>query len=174
MPFTHCLIVVYTRAGYFALRSKFMRLVVLAALLASSQTAFASGGFSCSIDDKAAKFETTAVVSHGLGEQITNFKAELEVRAPGTPEDLRKLDLSEHLTQKWYHGRDLKLRLYREREGDKTHGSIELVIEARRNKGADDTEYRGNYVLMVYDLDTAGGSEGKSNTRRGRVACSGE
>jgi|GEM_PF-541852 len=151
-----------------------MRFIALAALLASTQTAFATGGFTCSIDDKAADFEAAATVSRGLGEQIVNFKAELEVRASGTPADLRKLDLSEHLTQKWYHGRDLKLRLYREREGDKAHGYVELVVQAQRKKGQDDSNYSGNYVLTVYDLPEGSGSEGKTITRRGRVSCSGE
>ena len=151
-----------------------MRLMIAAALLASTHVAFASGGFSCSIDDKAVNFEAGAVVSRGLGEQITNFKAEIDVRAPGTPDDLRKLDLSEHLTQKWLHGRELKLRMYREREGDKPHGYVELVIQAQRKKNTDDTDYLGHYILTVYDLGTAGNSEGKTITRRGRVTCSGE
>ena len=151
-----------------------MRLLGLVVLLASTQTALASGGFTCSINDKAVKFDAGAVVSHGLGEEFTNFKAKLEVRVPGTPEDLRKLDLSEHLTQKWYHGHDLKLRLYREREGNKAHGYVELVLEARRKKDAEDIEYHGNYILTVYDLSQTSGSEGTTITRRGRVACSGE
>lgn len=152
-----------------------MRLIVLAtALLASTQAAFATGGFSCSIEDKVVNFEAMAVVSHGVGEQIPQIKAELEIHAPGTPDDLRKLDLSESVTQKWYYDRDLKLRFYREREGDKAHGYVELVIQARRKKSEDETSYSGNYILTVYDLGTAGGSEGKKTTRRGRVACSGE
>lgn len=151
-----------------------MRLIVLAALLASTQTAFATGGFSCSIDDKVVNFETTAVVSHGVGEQIPQIKAELEIRTPGTPDDLHKLDLSKSVTQKWYYDRDLKLRFYREREGDKAHGYVELVIQARRKKSGDETSYSGNYILTVHDLGSAGGSEGKTTTRRGRVACSGE
>ncbi len=88
-----------------------MRLIILAALLASTQTAFATGGFSCSIEDKFANFEAMAVVSHGVGEQIPQIKAELEIRAPGTPDDLRKLDLSESVTQKWYYDRDLEAAL---------------------------------------------------------------
>ncbi|RKE69440.1 hypothetical protein [Pseudorhodoplanes sinuspersici] len=151
-----------------------MRLIALVILLASTQTALATGGFSCSIDDKVVNFEAAAVVSHSVGEQIPQVRAELEIRAPGTPDDLRKLDLSEHVTQKWYYDRDLKLRFYREREGDKAHGYVELVIQARRKKGQDETSYSGNYVLMVHDLGPAGGSEGKTTTRRGRVACSGE
>ena len=151
-----------------------MRLFVIAALLASTQTAFATGGFSCSIDDKAVRFETMAVVSHGLGEQIPQIKAELDIRAAGTPDDLRKLDLSESVTQKWYYDRDLKLRFYRKRDGDKTHGYVELVIQAKRKKGQDETSYRGDYVLTVFDLGSAGGSDGKTTTRRGRATCSGD
>lgn len=148
--------------------------VIFAALLICTHAAFASGGFSCSINDKATNFEAMAAVSRGLGEQIINFKAELEVRVPGTPDDLRKLDLSEHLTQKWYYDRDLKLRLYRERENEKPHGYVEIVIQARRTKSDDDSDYRGSYVLTVYDVPANGGSEGKTITRRGRVTCSGE
>lgn len=121
-----------------------MRLIILAALLASTATASATGGFTCSIDDKAVNFEAMAVVSHGVGEQIPQIKAELEIRAPGTPDDLRKIDLSESVTQKWYYDRDLKLRFYRDREGEKAHGYVELVIQARRKKGEDETDYVGN------------------------------
>jgi hypothetical protein len=151
-----------------------MRLIVIAVLFASTQTAFATGGFSCSIDDKAVKFETMAVVSHGLGEQIPQIKAELEIRTAGTPDDLRKLDLSESVTQKWYYDRELKQRFYRERDGAKKHGYVELVIQARRKKGQDETSYGGTYALTVYDIASADGSEGKTTTRRGRVMCSGD
>jgi hypothetical protein len=131
--------------------------------------AFASASLSCSVDDKSLKFSADAVVSRGLGEQIPQFAGELELLLKGAPEDFRKLPLSlEHLTQRWLYGRQAKLRMYREREGE-PHGSVELVVETRRSR-KDETEYRGRYELTVTTVGAD--SAAKTFKARGRATCS--
>jgi len=149
-----------------------MRIVIAAAaLLGLTSPCYASGGISCAIKDKNLTFLAEAGVSRGMGEGIFSFKANLDIHLPGVAEDLRKVDLSDHLTQKWYYGRDIKMRLYRERESEQ-HGYVELIIETRQ-KTEDDVDYKGSYVLTVFDVPP-GAPGGKTITRRGRAECSGE
>ena len=100
---------------------------ILALLLATP--AYATASLSCSADDKSLRFSAEGIVSHGVGETVAQFAGELEVRLKDAPPGLRKLPLAlEHLTQRWLHGREVKLRLFREREGE-GQGSVELVVE---------------------------------------------
>ena len=88
-------------------------------LVAWAGPALATAGFSCSIADKAVKFSAEGVLSRGAGEGVMNFGGKIEVLGKGAPDDLRTVDLErEHLTQSWLHGKDIKLRMYREREGN--------------------------------------------------------
>jgi hypothetical protein len=105
------------------------------ALLLAGGPAVASGGVSCAADDKAIRFSAQAGINN-LGSEFFSFNASLD-----TPKDFRKLDLSKHLTQRWFDGRNLKLRLYRERSTE-PHGSVDLVIEAWLRKD-DELDYRG-------------------------------
>ena len=67
---------------------------------------------------------------------------------------MRKLPLAlERLAQRWLHGREVKIRLFREREGE-GQGSVELVVETRRAAN-DETEFSGSYVLTVSSEDAA-------------------
>src|SRR5215204_2812765 len=93
--------------------------------------AYATASLSCSADDKALRFSAEGIVSHGVGETVAQFAGELEVRLKDAPPGLRKLPLAlEHLTQRWLHGREVKLRLFREREREgEGQGSVELVVE---------------------------------------------
>lgn len=133
----------------------------------------ASGGLSCDANDKAIKFAVEAGVSRGTGSGIFSFKGELNILAPGAPADFRKLEFGkEHLTQQWLDNRNLKLRIYRERDGE-PHGYVDIVIEAWPKKGAEDLEFRGGYTLTIFDMPKGGGS-GKNTVLKGRITCSGE
>jgi hypothetical protein len=146
-------------------------LLPLAAGLLAATPALATASLSCSAADRSLKFSADAVVSRGLGEQVPQFSGEIELLMKGVPEDFRKLALSlEHLTQRWLYGREVKLRLYREREGE-PHGSVELVVETRRTP-KDETEYRGRYELTVFTLASPQDSTPKTLKARGRAACS--
>jgi hypothetical protein len=100
---------------------------------------------------------------------VAQFAGEIEVRLKDAPPGLRKLPLAlEHLTQRWLHGREVKLRLYREGDGQ---GSVELVVETRR-AGKDETEFSGSYVLTVSSEDAAPGAPTRTLKARGRASCS--
>ncbi|MFL4974575.1 MAG: hypothetical protein ACJ8DT_12930 [Microvirga sp.] len=140
----------------------------IAALLLATP-AYATASLSCSADDKSLRFSAEAIVSHGVGETVAQFAGELEVRLREAPPGLRKLPLAlEHLTQRWLHGREVKLRLFREREGD---GSVELVVETRRAAN-DETAFSGSYVLTVSSEDAAPGAPARTLKARGRASCS--
>jgi hypothetical protein len=146
-----------------------MRILLSFALILLSTPALASASLACSAEDKAVRFSADAVVSRGLGEQVPQFSGQIELLVQGVPEDFRKLSLSlEHLTQRWLHGGEVKLRIYREREGE-PHGSVELVIATRQSR-KDETEYRGRYELAVTTVgqDLAA----KTLKARGRATCS--
>jgi hypothetical protein len=150
-----------------------MTAVLLAAWMGAAGVAQASAGFSCSVEDKALKVGVEGAFSRGVGEGVINFAGKLEVLAKATPDDLRNVDLErEHLTQTWINGRDLKLRMYRERTGNALpHGYVELVMETRQS-ARDELEYAGTYVLTVHHLASEQDSEGKTFTARGKARCS--
>ena len=142
----------------------------IAALLLATP-AYATASLSCSADDKSLRFSAEGIVSHGVGETVAQFAGELEVRLKEAPPGLRKLPLAlEHLTQRWLHGREVKLRLFREREGE-GQGSVELVVETRRAAN-DETEFSGSYVLTVSSEDAAPGTPARTLKARGRASCS--
>ena len=100
-----------------------------------------------------------------------SFKGELEILAPGIPKDFQKIEFAkEHLTQRWLDGRNLKLKIYREREGE-PHGYVDIVIEAWPRKDEED-QFRGGYTLTIFDMSVKKDGEGKTTTLKGRVTCS--
>jgi hypothetical protein len=134
-------------------------------------SAHASGGLTCEASDKSVKLALQAGVSRGAGSGFFSFNGRLEILAPGAPKDFRKLQFEkDHLTQQWLDDRSLKLRVYRERDGE-PHGSIDIVIEAWPRKNAEDLEFRGTYALTIFDIPTDGG-DGKTSVLKGRVNCS--
>jgi hypothetical protein len=147
--------------------------MLLGAWLVSAGHAEASAGLACSIEDKKLKLSVEGAVSRGVGEGVINFGGKLEVLAKATPDDFRSVDLErEQLTQAWIWGRELKLRMYRERTGSAPHGYVELVLETRQTGTRDELEYAGSYVLTVFHLKSEQDSEGKTFTARGKAKCS--
>src|SRR3954447_392622 len=123
--------------------------------------ASATASLSCSADDRSLRFSAEGIVSHGVSETVAQFGGELEVRLKDAPPGLRKLPLAlEHLTQRWLHGREVKLRLFRERDGE-GQGSVELVVETRRAAN-DETAFSGSCVLTVSGEDAAPGAPART------------
>jgi hypothetical protein len=152
-----------------------MRNTLIATALFSfaATSAHASGGLSCEASDKSVKLALEAGVSRGVGAGFFSFKGQLDILAPGVPQDFRKVEFErEHLTQQWLDNRNLKLRIYRERDGE-PHGMIDLVIEAWPRKDSEEIEFRGGYTLTIFNVP-AGGGDGKSLVMKGRVNCSAE
>lgn len=151
------------------------RLFLLLTALAS-QPAFASGGVHCTADGGGVSFEVGGGVTHGMGGPLFSFRGELEVAAKGIAPDLGKTAFArDHVAQYWLDGEDLRLLLYREREGDRPHGYVELTIETKA-RGGDDGEgfYDGRYTLSVFDMTEENGGEGVTLNREGDVVCSAE
>ena len=149
-----------------------LRMVAIAAALAlCAGEARATGGFWCTVEDANLKFSAESAFSHGLGARFLNFKAEAEVKVPGTPEALRKLSLDDALIHSWFHGPQLKLLLYRETEGDVAHGYVEIIIETN-SPSNDDSDYSGTYKLIVYTLEDKAVPEGKDMIFEGEATCS--
>ncbi|HEX8165869.1 MAG TPA: hypothetical protein VF601_08785 [Beijerinckiaceae bacterium] len=146
--------------------------LALPALLLGARPGLATASLSCDADDKSLKLSAQAVVGHGMGEGLSGFQAEIQVLLKGAPETLRKLELAgEHLTQHWVHGREVKLRMYRDGPGSEAAGSVDLVVETRA-AAKDEPEHRGSYVLTVSTPGASPGAEGKTLKARGRAACS--
>ena len=139
-------------------------------LLLTAAPAHASEGLSCEASDKAVKLSVEAGISSGVGSGFFSFKGELEILSPGVPKDFRKLTFGrDHLTQQWLDDRNLKLRVYQERDGE-PHGYVDIVIEAWPRKG-DEIEFRGGYALTIFDIPKPG-ADGKTTRLKGRVTCS--
>jgi hypothetical protein len=151
------------------------KLFLLLTMLAC-QPAFASGGIHCSAEAEGVSFDVGGGVTHGMGGPLFSFEGEVAVTADDIAADLGKTGFArEHVAQYWLDGEDLRLLLYREREGDKPHGYVELTIETKARAG-DDGEgfYDGGYDLTVFDMTNENGGEGVMVKREGEVVCSAE
>ena len=152
----------------------FVRLGLLTLVCAAVglNSAHASGSFLCEAADKSLKFSAEAGFSHGLGEQFTSFKGTLGTLMPEGPADLANVELdSTHLAHHWFHGKSLKLHIYREQEGAGKEGYVELIVDTKQNPD-DETDFSGTYELIVYYMLTANASEGKTFKAKGTVSCS--
>jgi hypothetical protein len=146
--------------------------VSLASLIAGLDPVWASGNFLCEADDQSLKFSAESTFSHGLGEVFTDFRGVLDVHLKGAPVDLASLEFDgAHLTHHWFSGDDLKLHIYREREGNEPHGYVELVVETKQNPD-NETDFRGTYKLTVYDTPAGPTGEGETLTATGSASCS--
>ncbi len=150
-----------------------MRLVPIAAVLAilSAGPAFASGGFSCTVDDKVLSLDAESAFSHGLGEGLLNFHGTAEIRDPFAPDSLRKVKLEPgHLPHHWLSGNELKLRIYSETT-DGPFASFDLTVETTSSE-ADDPSYNGTYRLQIYRAEAPAGSDEQQVIRTGTAECS--
>lgn len=140
---------------------------VTAALLCFFTTpAFATGGFTCEVDDASLKFSAGGVFPGAAGPGFLNFGAKAEILLPGVPEKLRKLDLSQNLIHSWIYIGDLRLRLKAENDEDDTFKSLDLVIQTTGEPDGGDWE--GSYILDVFD---SASPEAPINTT-GKAVCS--
>jgi len=137
--------------------------------LAWAGAAGATGSLDCAIADRTLALEAGAAVSYSIG-GFNNFHAALTIKVKDVPADLARLDLGpDDLMHHWFSGGELKLELYREREGS-PHGTVRLVVDTKRVPGSDGA-YRGSYVLTLYTVPPDDG-EGRSRTFKGKAACS--
>jgi hypothetical protein len=136
------------------------------------QPASASGGVQCSADANGVTFEVGGGVSRGMGAALFSFEGRLEVADKAIAADLARTTFArDHVAQYWLDGEELRLLIYREREGDKPHGYVELTLETKARPG-DDGEgmYDGRYMLRIFDMTDENG-EGITVSREGDVEC---
>lgn len=136
----------------------------------TTAAAQASGGISCTQASGEHVVDIGAGVTHGMGGPVFELAGHIEVADPSAAPDLARTTFTrEHLAQYWLDGRELRLLLYREREGDAPHGYAELTILTE----ADDDEetYAGTYALTLFDT-VDGESEGRTLEYAGAVSCS--
>lgn len=146
--------------------------LLLGSLLASGP-ALATGGFQCSADDASISFQASSALGRGMGSPIINLEAKVQPKIAGTPGDLRDIDMSQKLVHSWMAGEDIRLHFYMEREGDKPHGGVELVVMAKAT--GDEISYEGTYDLTVFFTEPpADGIEAKYLKATGKVACDAE
>jgi hypothetical protein len=146
-----------------------MRTTIAAAiLLACAGEAGASAGLSCQADDPSVKFTLLGAWGRSAASGVGNFGGEVEFKLKAVPDYARKLELeTRHLTQNWYHDRDIKLAVRWMRDGDEPSAEVVLIIETQRGK-AEESAYRGRYKLTISVPD----SDGRPRAASGRVTCS--
>jgi hypothetical protein len=133
--------------------------------------AHASGGLSCEADDGNLKLEVQSGVTRGMGGPFFEFKAKSEIKAGATPPDLRSLTLDSHLVHHWLSGKELNLAFYYEREGDKPHAYVEIVVET---DAQDELDFKGTYELTVFNTEVPEGTDSVVVKATGDVACMAE
>lgn len=154
-----------------------MRLTTTAAFLtlmslALTGRAEASGSVSCTIAHASLKMDLEGVVSHGVGEQLTEVRGDVAVSDPLITSGLKAHKLErQDVTQFWLTGRNLKIRTYRD-STDVPGESLEVILEAV-GKGQDELSYNGIFKAILSKLET-GKTEAKTRTIQGKVTCSSE
>ena len=137
---------------------------------AGSGGAFASGGLSCEADDKNVALSIESGVTRGMGSPVFNFRAEAGLKLAKTPADMKTTAFEQaNLAQYWLDGEDLRLVLYREREGDKPHGYVEITVLTKAKGEQEEGTYEGNYELTVFD--GTGDGDPLQLEAKGTVSC---
>jgi len=138
-------------------------------ILSGILPAAASGGLGCEAKDNKVEFSVSAGVTRGMGSPIFSFDGKVDIKDKSVAADLRQTAFQmDHVAQYWLDGKELRLDLYREREGDKPHGYVELVLYTKAL--GDELGYAGRYELIVYDgVDDT--SEAKEAKFSGKVEC---
>jgi len=144
-----------------------MKLPLVAVLSVCATPALASGGLSCAAKTTQASLEIQSGVTHGMGSPLFNFRGSAQIAAKSVAADLRKIAFGQgNVAQYWLDARELRLVVYREREGSQPHGYVEVTILAKA--AGDEGKYKGTFALTAYD--TAGDRE-RTHKAGGRVSC---
>ena len=119
------------------------------ALLASLETAQASGGLWCDIVDHNLEFHVSATEPESSGYPL-HLENTLQVFDTEVPKELRAFQFRQgDLRSHWHDGREggsLKLRFARLGSRDESFNVVELIIYAPR---VDEGSFKGSYILYI-------------------------
>lgn len=150
------------------MRSVAASAVVLCWFTASS--AFATGNLGCEVDDATMSLNIESSITTGLGEPMLNFRGEVVLKDASISKPLRHSNYDRtHLTQYWLEGKDLRLRLYQDIDGESSQGSIELIINTV--SVGDEDGFAGRYDLIVYDTAGRKAGDARKSTFEGKISC---
>ena len=142
----------------------------LAVLLASLNTAQASGGFWCKVEDQILTFSVKASAPRSGG-PLVSLESTLQVLDKAAPKELRAFRFKrEDLTQHWLDGREggsLKLRFQRQGSAKASFEDVRLIIDA---PATDEGSFEGRYSLTVHRRGSAAPTDPFEAS--GSVSCS--
>ena len=145
----------------------FASFALAGALAVTILPAKASGGISCDAGGTGTTVTFSGGVTRGLGSPLFSFSGEATVRDASVAPDLQRTEFElRHVAQYWLSGNELKLVLYREREGDKLHGEVTVTVETN---AVDEGSFAGTYVLDVRDVPETGDT--KEFRAEGAIEC---
>ena len=140
-------------------------LLSLAALAALSSPAFATGGFSCAVDDKNVSFVGEAGFSYSLG-GILNFRGTLDLPADLAQKGLDKVTLDQtSLTHHWLHDGELRLLVHAESGENQPFAALDFVMLTT-------VDEEGLNFVGTYTLKVEGEKFDEPVRRNGKIACS--
>ncbi|MFC6447765.1 hypothetical protein [Shinella zoogloeoides] len=132
--------------------------------------ASASGGLECTANDKSVNFSVYASLTSGMGNPAYDLAGKLEIRDKAVAQDLRTMTFGgADRPQYWLDSKDLRLILYKEREGNGPFGSVTLELRARR--ASDEGKFRGTYKLSTEDMTDSNVEGGNATTFSGNISC---
>lgn len=144
-----------------------------AGLSLATGPAAAAGGISCSAGEKGVTLELEGGVSRGMGAALFSFAGHATIKDASVAQDLRNAAFGlEHVAQYWFDGEELRLALYRERDGDKPHGYVQAWVLTKVTGDPDEGLYAGTFGVHVWD--GAGDGEPKTYRAEGAIECFGE
>lgn len=125
------------------------------AVLAAASPAAASGGISCATDSGPMELAIQGGVTHGMGSPLFAFQATAGTSDKRVPPDFQRVEFAQpNVAQYWLDGQDLRLVLYREREGGTDHAEVTVVL---RLLAGEEGAYEGEYRASI--IDVAAGDE---------------
>ena len=140
-------------------------LLSLAALAAMSSPAFATGGFSCAVDDRNVSFTGEAGFSYSLG-GILNFRGTLDLPADLAQKGLDKITLDQtSLTHHWLHDGELRLLVHAESGENQPFAAVDFVMLTT-------VDEEGLNFVGTYTLKVEGEKFDEPVRRSGQIACS--
>lgn len=140
-------------------------------LLFIASPAWAAGWLSCQAESKQVAIAIESGITTGLGSPLFDYKATLKINDSRVPEYLRKSSFDQAV-QYWLYGNQLNLMSYRQSDGGKLNGTVQLTIMAHARHPNRDGSYDGTYTIDVTDDAIPLQQQGRPLTFKGSISCS--